>query len=249
MSESKVLAVVNGKEITEDTVMKFLNDLGPQMAMQFQSPEGMKRVVDELVNQEVIYLDAIERGIDKEEEYLNELNRLKEGLLKQYAVNNLLMGISVTAEEVEKYYNENKEIFKKPESIEASHILVEGKDMADDIVKKINEGLSFEDAALEYSTCPSKEQGGNLGEFTRGQMVAEFDEAAFSMEVGPISEPIQTQFGYHIIKVTKKNEESVSEFAEIEAKLTQQLLGMKQQEFYVKQTDELKEKYDVVNNM
>ena len=65
MKENKVLAVVNGKEISEDTVLRFLNDLGPQMAMQFQSPEGIKRVVDELVNQEIIYLDALENEIGR----------------------------------------------------------------------------------------------------------------------------------------------------------------------------------------
>lgn len=249
MNESKVLALVQGKEITEQVVLKFLNDLGPQMAMQFQSPEGMKRVVDELVNQEVIYLDAIEKGIDKEEEYKIELDRVKEGLLKQYAVNQLLMDISVTEEEVQEYYNENKDRFQKPESIVASHILIESEEKANAIIAEINEGISFEDAAIKYSTCPSKEQGGNLGEFTRGQMVPEFDTAAFDMEVDNISEPIQTQFGYHIIKVLGKNEGSLSEFDEVKDQLTQQLLGVKQQEFYLIKTNELKQKYDVVNNM
>ena len=249
MSESRVLAVVQGKEITEETVLKFLNDLGPQMAMQFQSPEGMKRVVDELVNQEIIYLDAKEKEMEKEEEYLKELDRLKEGLMKQYAVNKLLKDIKVTEDEVEKYYNDNKDRFKKPESIVASHILVEDEEKANNIVKEINGGLSFEDAALKYSTCPSKDQGGNLGEFTRGQMVPEFDQAAFDMEVGPISEPVKTNFGYHIIKVAAKNESSLNSFEEVKDQLTQQLLGIKQQEFYLTKTDELKQKYDVVVNM
>jgi peptidyl-prolyl cis-trans isomerase C len=249
MSESRVLAVVQGKEITEETVLKFLNDLGPQMAMQFQSPEGMKRVVDELVNQEIIYLDAKEKEMEKEEEYLKELDRLKEGLMKQYAVNKLLKDIRVTEDEVEKYYNDNKDRFKKPESIVASHILVEDEEKANNIVKEINGGLSFEDAALKYSTCPSKDQGGNLGEFTRGQMVPEFDQAAFDMEVGPISEPVKTNFGYHIIKVAAKNESSLNSFEEVKDQLTQQLLGIKQQEFYLTKTDELKQKYDVVVNM
>lgn len=249
MTESKVLAVVQGKEITEQVVLKFLNDLGPQIAMQFQSPEGMKRVVDELVNQEIIYLDAQEKGLDKEEEYIKELDRLKEGLMKQFAVNKLLKDINVTDDEVEEYYNDNKDRFKKPESIMASHILVEDEEKANEIVKEIKGGMSFEDAALKHSTCPSKEQGGNLGEFGRGQMVPEFDQAAFAMEVGPISEPVKTQFGYHIIKVNNKNEGSTSSFEEVKDQLTQQLLGVKQQEFYLEKTNELKKKYDVKVNM
>lgn len=80
-------------------------------------------------------------------------------------------------------------------------------------------------------------------------MVPEFDQAAFDMEVGPISEPVKTNFGYHIIKVSAKNESSLNSFEEVKDQLTQQLLGIKQQEFYLTKTDELKQKYDVVVNM
>ncbi|WP_313757329.1 peptidylprolyl isomerase [Tissierella sp.] len=249
MSEKRVLAVVNGKEITEDTVLKFLNDLGPQMAMQFQSPEGIKRVVDELVSQELIYLNALEDGLDKEENFTKELERLKEGLLKQYALNNILSKVTVTEGEILEFYNKNKENFKKPESVVASHILVDNEDKAKDIINEINNGLSFEEAAQNYSSCPSKERGGDLGEFTKGQMVPEFETAAFNMEVDTISEPVKTQFGYHIIKLLAKNKESLSTFDEIKSQITQQVLGVKQQEAYINKTNELKQKYEVIKNM
>lgn len=249
MSEKRVLAVVNGKEITEDTVLKFLNDLGPQMAMQFQSPEGIKRVVDELVNQELIYLNALENELDKEEGFTKELERLKEGLLKQYALNNILSEVTVTEGEILEFYNKNKANFKKPETVIASHILVDNEDKAKDIINEINNGLSFEEAAQSYSSCPSKERGGNLGEFTKGQMVPEFETAAFNMEVDTISEPVKTQFGYHIIKLLAKNKESLSTFDEIKKEITQQVLGMKQQQVYLDKTNQLKQKYEVVNNM
>lgn len=249
MRENKVLAVVNGKEISEDTVLKFLNDLGPQMAMQFQSPEGIKRVVDELINQEVLYLEALEKGLDKEEAFVTELEKVKEGLVKQYALNNLLTNISASEDELLNFYNENKEKFQKPESVVASHILIDTEDKANDIIKEINEGLAFENAAQKYSSCPSKEQGGNLGEFTKGQMVPEFEEAAFSMELNTISDPVKTQFGYHIIKLISKNEEALSTFDEVKDQLNQQVLGMKQQEAYLNKTNELKQKYKVENHM
>ncbi|MBU5256993.1 peptidylprolyl isomerase [Tissierella praeacuta] len=249
MSEKRVLAVVNGKEITEDTVLKFLNDLGPQMAMQFQSPEGIKRVVDELVNQELIYLNALENELDKEESFTKELERLKEGLLKQYALNNILSEVTLTEGEILEFYNKNKANFKNPETVVASHILVDNEDKAKDIINEINNGLSFEEAAQSYSSCPSKERGGNLGEFTKGQMVPEFETAAFNMEVDTISEPVKTQFGYHIIKLLAKNKESLSTFDEIKKEITQQVLGMKQQQVYLDKTNQLKQKYEVVNNM
>lgn len=249
MNEKKLLASINGKEITQETVLKFLNDLGPQMAMQFQSPEGIKKVVDELINQEMLYLEAIENELDKEEIFLKELDRLKEGLVKQFALNNLLSTVTATDEEVENFYNENKEKFVKPESVEASHILIDNEDKAKDILVEINEGLSFEEAAMKYSSCPSKEQGGNLGEFSRGQMVPEFEDAAFSMDIDSISEPVKSQFGYHIIKLVAKNEEAISTFDDIKDELTQQVIGNKQQEIYMAKTNELREKYDVVTHM
>lgn len=249
MSENKVLAVVNGKEITENIVVKFLNDLGPQMAMQFQSPDGIKRVVYELVNQEVIYMDALEKGLDKAEGYLAELDRIKEGLLKQFALNEILSKIEVTEGEVLDFYNENKESFKTPETVVASHILVETEEKANEILEEINGGVSFEDAAVKYSSCPSKEQGGNLGQFSRGQMVPEFEDVAFEMAIDSISAPVKTQFGYHIIKLVEKNEEELSKFDEIKSQIMQQVLSMKQQQEYIKITEELKEKYSVQVNM
>ena len=66
--------------------------------------------------------------------------------------------------------------------------------------------LTFEEAAVKYSTCPSKEEGGNLGSFGRGMMVPEFEEAAFNLDLNVVSEPVQTQFGYHLIKVEDKND-------------------------------------------
>ncbi len=246
---NKVLASVNGKEITQDIVMKFLNDLGPQTAMQFQSPEGMKKVVDELINQEVLYLDAIEKNLGEEEEFKVELERLKEGLIKQYAVNKLLSGITVEEEEVKKFYQENKGQFKNPESAIASHILVDSEEGAKEALKEIENGMSFEDAAKKYSSCPSKDQGGDLGEFTRGKMIPEFEEAAFAMEVDTISQPVKTQFGYHVIKLVEKKQESQSSFEEVKEQISQQLIAMNQQQAYLNKTNELRENYDVVNNM
>lgn len=249
MRENKILAVVNGKEITEDTVLKFLNDLGPQMAMQFQSPEGIKRVVEELINQEVLYLEALENGLDKEEAFLVELEKVKESIIKQYSLNILLSNISASEDELLDFYNENKDKFQKPESVVASHILVDTEEKADTIIIEINQGLSFEDAAQKYSSCPSKDQGGNLGEFTKGQMVPEFEVAAFSMELNQVSEPVKSQFGYHIIKLISKNEETISTFDEVKDGVNQQVLGMKQQEAYLNKTNELKQKYEVINYM
>jgi peptidyl-prolyl cis-trans isomerase C len=87
-----------------------------------------------------------------------------------------------------------------PEKITAAHILVETEDEAENVITRLDNGESFSDLAMELSLCPSKSRGGNLGEFGKGVMVEEFETAAFNLRVGEISDPIQTQFGWHIIK-------------------------------------------------
>ncbi len=87
--------------------------------------------------------------------------------------------------------------------IRASHILVEKEYEAEDVLKKLSEGCTFESLAKSYSKCPSGEEGGDLGSFRKGQMVAAFEEAAFALKVGEISGAVRTQFGYHIIKRTE----------------------------------------------
>ncbi len=84
--------------------------------------------------------------------------------------------------------------------IKASHILVEKEYIAEDVLKKLKEGSSFESLAKAFSTCPSSEEGGNLGEFGKGQMIKAFEDAAFALQPGEVSGPVRTQFGYHIIK-------------------------------------------------
>ena len=105
--------------------------------------------------------------------------------------------------------------------------------------------MSFEEAAKQYSTCPSKEQGGNLGVFGRGMMVPEFEEAAFTLGLEKVSEPVQTQFGYHLIKVEAKNEATTSEFETVKNQIIQRLMQENQEKKYLDLIKELEVKYDV----
>lgn len=87
-----------------------------------------------------------------------------------------------------------------PEKISAQHILVQQEYEIQDIQKKLDDGSSFDQLAKDFSLCGSAEQGGNLGEFSKGMMVAPFEKAAFALEIDQVSEPVKTQFGYHLIK-------------------------------------------------
>ena len=85
-------------------------------------------------------------------------------------------------------------------SVSAKHILVDAEHEAQDLIKKLGEGVTFEELAQKHSKCPSGQQGGDLGEFGKGKMVPSFEEAAFALDVDQVSAPVQTQFGYHLIK-------------------------------------------------
>lgn len=110
---------------------------------------------------------------------------------------------------------------------------------------EIEGGLDFSDAAVKYSSCPSKEAGGSLGSFSKGKMVPEFEEAAFNLEIGQLSEPVKTQFGYHLIMVDSKTEGGTMSFEEVKDGIKQNLLNQKQFEAYNNKVAELKAKYTV----
>lgn len=140
--------------------------------------------------------------------------------------------------ELKKYFDEHPDEFKQSESVKASHILVSTQGITDEaeLAKKKasaeglraqlieKKGENFAELAQAHSDCPSKAEGGNLGDFERGQMVPEFEKAAFTQEVGAVGEMVQTQFGWHIIKVTEKKEAKQMAFADVKEKLSEGML-------------------------
>lgn len=245
MTEKNVMAKINGRELTKEEVQDFINMMGNQ-GMQFQNEEGIKKVADELVNQELMFLDAKKQGLDKDEAYLKEVERSNENLLKQFAINKLLKEVSVSDEDLQEYYDSHKEHFQKPMTFTASHILVEDEEKANEIKGKLTGGeVEFEDAAKEYSSCPSKDQGGKLGTFQEGQMVKEFEEAAKTAEVGVITEPVKTQFGYHLIRVDERTDSDTASFDEVKDQIQNQVLSLKQQEAYLDNINKISSEYNV----
>ena len=117
--------------------------------------------------------------------------------------------------------------------------------MANEIKGKIDNDGDFAQLAKEYSTCPSKEQGGDLGTFQQGQMVKEFENALIENEIGDIVGPVKTQFGYHIINIKDKTEGKVKSFEEAKNEVKQTLLQLKQQQAYIDATDKLQKEYKI----
>jgi peptidyl-prolyl cis-trans isomerase C len=243
---SNVLATVGGIAITEEEVNEFLGGLGPR-GQAYNNPEGKKAILGQLVANKLLLLDARRNLYEAEPAFKAELAKLRDNLLISYAADKAVESARVTDKDVEDYYNQNKERFLSDESVNASHILVKSEEEALAILAKINAGeISFEQAAMESSSCPSGKNGGSLGDFGRGQMVPEFDAAVFSMEVGEISKtPVKTQFGYHLIKLNSKTESTVAPLDEVREGVRSMLFSEKQRRAYDSKIGQLKILYPV----
>ncbi|MGA7828910.1 MAG: peptidylprolyl isomerase [Geobacteraceae bacterium] len=167
--------------------------------------------------------DKALKGSDLTEKDLEGFAR-KEIYINNLIEKNIASKVTISDADAKKFYDENSDKFKQPETVKASHILIgvapnasaeekaKAKEKAEALLKRAKAGEDFATLAKENSTCPSAPQGGNLGYFSKGQMVPAFEKAAFSMKPGEISDIVETQFGYHIIKVTDKKPASTVPF-------------------------------------
>lgn len=242
----KILATVNGTPITEAEVNEFLAGLG-QRGAAYNSPEGKKAILNQIIGDRLLLTDAKRNLLEAEPEFKAQLARMKDRLLTGYALEKVISAVKVSDKEAQDYYEANTDKFMMGESVNASHILVDTEEKALAILDEINFGTkSFEDAAKEYSSCPSGKEGGSLGDFGRGQMVPEFDNAVFEMEVGEVTKtPVKTQFGFHLIKLNAKNEAKVAPFAEISGEIKEGLLAEKRRQAYESKINQLKILYPV----
>lgn len=244
--ENKVLAVAAGYEITEKDLNAIISRYPEEQRASLQNEVKRKQLLEQLISFELMNKFGKEIELDKTQEYKDAIESISKEVLTSMAINKILADITVTDEEVKKYYEDNKEAFGQPATVSARHILVATEEEAKKAKEEItSETMSFGDAAMKYSTCPSNQQGGNLGEFSKGMMVPEFEEAAFTAEIGVVTEPVKTQFGYHLILVDAKNEASIKSFDEVKDGVLNQLLQQNQHTKYDQMLKELENKYGV----
>jgi len=170
--------------------------------------------------------------------------------------------VNLTEEDARKYYSENQQQFEIPEQVRASHILIKpdtsdpnvepalakaaAKAKAEELLKQIKDGDDFAELALANSGCPSSARGGDLGFFSRGRMVPAFEEAAFALEVGRVSDIVETRFGYHIIKATDKKEASTKTFEQEKDDILKLLTQTRQAELAKEYIESLKAQANIV---
>ena len=195
-----VAAKVNNHIISAQDVLNAVSTL-PENVKTKPLFEIYPRVINELINKHLITKRAYSEKLDLDQNVMNLIKKNKDSILAKYWLNNFIMN-ETSEENVKNFYNNYVKSFQEYTEINASHILVKTKNEAVSIINKLNNKSQFSELARAYSIGPSAKNGGNLGWFGPGQMVKEFEKAAFLLEKGNISQkPIKTKFGFHVIKL------------------------------------------------
>ena len=195
-----VAAKVNNHIISAQDVLNAVNTL-PENVKTKPLSEIYPRIINELINKHLITKRAYNEKLDLDQNVLNLIQKNKDSILAKYWLNNYLKN-ETSEENIKNFYNEYVKSFKEYTEVNASHILVKTKNEAISIINKLKSKSQFSELAKTFSIGPSGKNGGNLGWFGPGQMVKEFEKAAFLIEKGNISQkPIKTKFGFHVIKV------------------------------------------------
>ena len=246
----KVLARVEGEPITEEDVSAFLQSLGPQAMMMYGSEEGRQFMLNEIISIRLFALDGARLKVDETPEFKRALAEVRTRMLAQAAMREAVKDVSVTDEDARKFYDEHQDQFTQPERVHASHILLSDDVTSADQIAKVQAdlkaGASFDEVARAVSLCPSAPQGGDLGEFQRGQMVPEFEAAAFALkEPGDISEPVQTRFGWHIIRLEGRVPAAPVPFDQVKPQILQEVENDKISELLKARREELEKSFKV----
>jgi peptidyl-prolyl cis-trans isomerase C len=230
-AEAKVLAVVNGKEITDDDVKIATADMGSSLPPQLEGKAKEAYVLDFLIDGELVAQKAKADKLDQTPEFAKKLAYQKEKLLMESLLGQIAK-TAVTDAALKATYDEAAKAQKPEPEIHARHILVKEESEAKEALKRVKGGEDFAKVAKEISKDPGSE-GGDLGWFTKDRMVPEFADAAFKLEPGTISEPVKSPFGWHIIKVEEKRQTSFPPFDEVKDQVARYVVQKAQSELVV----------------
>lgn len=263
-NQNDKVASVNGKEISKDELYaQMLKTSGGEtldlmISNEIIHQEAEKEdisVTDEEVAAEIAVYEEQYGGAEELESALAAsgmtVEALKEEIQTYVKIEKLIgPGIEITEEQIQTYFDENKDSFGQSEQVEASHILTATKEEAEEVEGKLADGGDFAELAKEYSSdTASAENGGELGAFGSGEMAPEFEETAFAMAVDDVSKPVETEFGFHIIKVTGKTEAAEATLENSKEEIKELLFEEQLNSEYTTWLSEKQESYDIENKM
>jgi peptidyl-prolyl cis-trans isomerase C len=212
-----VLAKVNGAEIRQSDVALAEEELGPSLA-QMDPATKKDNVLSFLIDMKIVSKAAEDKKVENGEEFKKRLAFTRSRLL----MDSLLATegkVATTDEAMKKVYQDASKQISGEQEVHARHILVESEDDAKAIAEELKKGADFAELAKKKSKDPGASDGGDLGFFTKDQMVPEFSNVAFTLEPGKISDPVKSQFGWHIIKVEEKRSRKAPEFEQVKSQI------------------------------
>ncbi len=219
---AEVLARVNGEEITRADVDVFIEMIGPQAA-RFEPDQLREIALDQLITRRVLEDRALATGLDEDPQMQAQIAAQEARLLEEAYLMRQVRA-RLTEERLREAYEQAVASAPSGEEIRARHILLESEAEAEQVIEALDAGGDFAELAQERSTGPTGAQGGDLGYFTAEVMVPEFSEAAFALEPGTYTqEPVQTSFGWHVIKVEDRRTAEPPPFEDIAPQLSRQL--------------------------
>lgn len=209
-----VIASVNNKPITASMLEEKIERL-PQYYQAFAA-QHKKEVLDELIIEELLYEAAKKRKLDKDPDMRQLIADARRKILISRVIEDETKNSApVSEDDVREHYEQNKEKYMVPEMVRASHILTSTEEEAYQAKGELERGADFAAVANEYSKDLTKDRGGDLGYFKKGQMIPEFESAAFGLNTGHVSDVIKTRFGYHIIKLVDRKPAEYRGFNEV----------------------------------
>ena len=226
-AKSKSLATIDGKAITVGDLEKRVSKM-PAYYKTLAS-ERKKDFLDDMINEQLIYKEALKRGINREPDVKELLDEAKRKILIARLMETEVKKSAVTEDKIKEFYAMHKDDFVTPLKLRASHIMVDTEAEANEVLQKLKDGGDFAELAKQYSKDPSKARGGDLGYFIKGQLMPEIEDACFKLQVGQLSDIIKTKFGYHIIKLTDRIEPRVVELSEVRDAIEKELKDKAQQ--------------------
>jgi peptidyl-prolyl cis-trans isomerase C len=212
-----VLAKVNGAEIRQSDVALAEEELGPSLA-QMDPATKKDNVLSFLIDMKIVSKAAEDKKVENSEEFKKRLAFTRNRLLMDSLLAN--EGKAATTDEaMKKVYEDASKQISGEQEVHARHILVESEDDAKAIAEELKKGADFAELAKKKSKDPGASDGGDLGFFTKDQRVPEFSNVAFAMEPGKISDPVKSQFGWHIIKVEEKRNRKAPDFEQVRSQI------------------------------
>ena len=245
--DNPVLAKVNGAEIRQSDVALAEEELGPSLA-QMDPATKKENVLAFLIDMKIVAKAAEDKKIEDRPDFKARLAFTRNRLL----MDNLLAveGKAATTDEaMKKVYDEAAKQIEGEQEVHARHILVETEDEAKAIEAELKKGADFAELAKKKSKDPGAADGGDLGFFTKDQMVPEFSTVAFALEPGKISDPVKSQFGWHVIKVEEKRSRKAPDFDQVKAQIETYVTRKAQAEYVAKLRESAKvERMDQASN-